>query len=45
MTQPTVKVLGAYKVEITGEEIKKFLEESFGSTLTPGELEEQLVLT
>lgn len=44
MTQPTVKVLGAYKVEITDEEIKKFLEESFGNTLTPSELEEQLVM-
>jgi hypothetical protein len=44
MIQPKVKVLGAYKVELTDEEIKKFLQESFGSFLTPSELEEHFIL-
>ena len=44
MTQPTVKVLGAHKVETTDEEIKKFLQENFGNALTLSELEEQFVL-
>jgi len=44
MTQPTIKVLGAYKVEITDEESKKFLQENFGNVLTPSELEEQFLL-
>jgi hypothetical protein len=44
MTQPTIKVLGAYKVEITDEETKKFLQENFGKVLTSSELKEKFLL-
>jgi len=44
MTQPIVKVLGAYKIDMTNEEIKNFLNESFGKVLTPVEIEEQVML-
>jgi hypothetical protein len=43
MSQPIIKVLGAYKVKITDEEIKKFLQENFGNVLTQSKLEEQLI--
>jgi hypothetical protein len=44
MTQPTIRVLGAYKVEITNEEIREFLRENSGNMLTLRKLEEQIVL-
>jgi len=44
MTQPTIKVIGAYKIEVTDEEIKIFLQESFGNVLAPIEIEEQFAL-
>ena len=44
MTQPTIKVLGAYKVEITDDEIRKFLKESFGNSITANETEQQFIL-
>jgi hypothetical protein len=44
MTQPTVMVLGAYKFNVTDEEIKSFLQESFSNVMTPGEIEEQFAL-
>jgi len=40
MTQPIIKVLGAYKIEIKDEEIKRFLQESFNDALDSKELEE-----
>ncbi len=44
MTQPTIKVLGAYKVEITDEKPKKFLQENFGNVLTSNGLKKQFLL-
>ena len=44
MTRPTIKVLGAYKVDITDDEIKKFLQESFGNSIIAYNLEEQFIL-
>jgi len=43
MDQPMIKVLGAYKVEMTDDEVKEFLRESFGNVLTPSELEKQFI--
>ena len=44
MAQPTIKVLGAYKIKVTEDEIRKFLQENFGNALAPNELDEQIIL-
>ena len=44
MTEPTVKILHAYRVEITDKDIKKFLQDSFGNIVSSHELERQFTL-
>ena len=44
MAQPSVKVLGAYKVEISDETINKFLEEDYGDILTADEMKKEFAL-
>lgn len=42
MPEPKIEILGAYKVEFTDEQIKQFIEDSFGDALDEAEKEEML---